>query len=159
MKKTRKNLIGLLVYVDDIAIGSCNQDEIHNSKVYLESQFKLKDLGKLRYFLGLEIARNTTGITVCQRKFSLDLVEKFGLLGTKPTETPISSNHKLSQEDVDSMEDPTTYGQLVGKLIYLTLTRPDLSYAVQVLSQFMAKPRNGYFKAALKVLKYIKGSP
>lgn len=121
--------------MDDIVIESYNQDEIYNLKIYLESQFKLKDLGKLRYFMGLEIARNMAGITLCERKFALDLVEEFGLLGTKPAETPILPNNKLSQKDGNNREDSTVYRQLIGKLIYLTLTRPNLSYAVQVLMQ------------------------
>lgn len=91
------------------------------------------------------MVRNTTRITVCQRMFALDLVEEFGLIGAKPAETPISPNHKSSQEDVDNMEDPTSCGQHVGKLIYLTLTRPDLSYAIIVLSQFMAKLSKCHF--------------
>ncbi|WRX09333.1 Reverse transcriptase [Theobroma cacao] len=127
--------VTLLVYVDDILLGSTSVQALNDVKTYLSSQYKLKDLGNVKYFLGLEVARSNEGIVLCQRKYALNLLEKFGLLGAKPVTTPIDYNHKLKKKvNGDREVDTTKYRQLIGKLLYLTFTRPDISFAVQTLS-------------------------
>jgi len=96
----------------------------------------IKDLGLLKYFLGIEVARNAKGIFLCQRKYVLEIVEECGLLGEKPTKFLMETNHKLSLATITFFQDPTKYRRLVGRLIYLTLTHPELSYSVHILSQF-----------------------
>ncbi|KAG6526851.1 hypothetical protein ZIOFF_016854 [Zingiber officinale] len=150
--------IALLVYVDDIMLGSTSETALEHLVGYLKGEFKLKDLGVPHYFLGLEIARSKKGIILCQRKYTLDLLHEYGLLGAKPFRTPLQSNDHLHHSDSEKI-DPTIYRKLVGKLIYLTFTRPDLCYTVQVLSQYMSQPTIEHFKAALRVLRYLKGSP
>lgn len=123
----------------------------------------MKDLGKLKYFLGLEVARGPEGIFVSQRKYTLDIVAECGLLGCKPSPTPTELNHKLVMaDDTNSytlLSDPHKYWHLVGRLIYLTFTRPDLNYIIHILSQFMQKPLEEHWQAALRVVRYLKGSP
>ncbi|XP_041001609.1 uncharacterized mitochondrial protein AtMg00810-like [Juglans microcarpa x Juglans regia] len=158
---TRNNedgFIALLVYVDDIVIGSSNIKEIDKVKAHLHSQFRIKDLGILKFFLGLEIARSAAGIHLCQRKYCLEILEDAGLLGCKTTSTPIETNHKLSHSALDSLNDPSSYRRLVGRLIYLTITRPDITYAVGILSQFMDRPSEVHMQAAHRILRYVKGS-
>jgi LPS sulfotransferase NodH len=150
--------IALLVYVDDILLASNNIEAVHTLKNSLHAEFKLKDLGNLKYFLGLEVARSTKGISLCQRKYALDILSDSGMLGCKLVITPMEQNLKLCQLDGDYLDDPSTYRRLVGRLLYLTVTRPDLSFAVQKLSQVMAKPTNVHLAAAHRVLKYIKRS-
>ncbi|WRX29369.1 Reverse transcriptase [Theobroma cacao] len=131
MKTHSGDFIALLVYVDDILIASSSIQAENDVKGYLSSEFKLKDLGKVKYFLGLEIARSPEGISICQRKYALYLLEEHGLLGTKPASTPIDYNHKLvKSSDEDKLIDATSYRQLIGKLLYLTFSRPDITYAV-----------------------------
>ncbi|KAL5560658.1 hypothetical protein UlMin_036869 [Ulmus minor] len=113
---------------------STDPQAIVQLKADLSKAFKLKDLGTLKYFLGLEIARAAAGICVSQRKYVLDLLSEFGYLGCKPASTPMEVNARLSIEDDNDLPDVSMYRRLIGKLLYLTLTRPDISYAVGQLS-------------------------
>lgn len=118
----------------------------------------MKDLGVVKYFLGLEVARSPAGFYLCQRKYASDIVAEVGMLGCHPAGSPIDQNHRLSLADGAYLADPQTYRRLVGRLIYLVATRPDLTYSIHVLSQFMNKPREEHWLAALKVVRYLKGT-
>lgn len=153
--------VALLVYVDDIVItGNCAK-EIESCKKFLKSKFSIKDLGKLKYFLGIEVIDTTDGLYLSQRKYCLDLLTEFGLLGCKPSQTPIESCLTLSNGETNDppLDNINEYQRLVGKLIYLTLTRPDISYAVHILSQFMHAPHKSHSKLALRVIRYLKNAP
>ena len=158
-KSENSHFTTILVYVDDIVVAGNSLMEIHNVKALLDKQFKIKDLGNLRYFLGFEIARSTKGIFMNQRKYTLELLEDTGFLAAKPSAIPIDPTLKLTPEDSDLLADPTVYRRLIGRLIYLTNTRSDISYVVQHLSQFVSKPCTSHYQAALKILKFLKSSP
>ncbi|KAG7588381.1 Integrase catalytic core [Arabidopsis suecica] len=151
--------VAVLVYVDDIIIASNDDAEVVQLKEDLQKAFKLRDLGSLQYFLGLEIARNSSGISICQRKYALGLLEETGLLACKPSSIPMEPSLKLvSDGDEPPMADPASYRRLVGKMMYLTITRPDITYAVNKLCQFTSAPKESHMKAAQKVLHYVKGT-
>ncbi|KAJ4795629.1 Retroelement pol polyprotein-like [Rhynchospora pubera] len=151
--------ITVLVYVDDLVVAGNSGDAIHKFKNYLSSSFSMKDLGVLKYFLGIEFARNSTGLVLSQRKYTLDILAEYGLLGSKPAATPLEQNHNMSAVKGDCMADPEKYRRLVGKLIYLTITRPELSYSVHIFAQFMHNPLRAHYEAALRVLRYLKNNP
>ncbi|XP_004293245.1 PREDICTED: uncharacterized mitochondrial protein AtMg00810-like [Fragaria vesca subsp. vesca] len=126
------------------------------TKQFLASHFKLKDMGQLRYFIGIEVARSKQGIVMCQRKYALEVLEDAGFMGAKPPQFPVEQNLVLTQGDGDLLKDASQYRRMVGRLIYLTITRPDLVYDVHILSQFMGKPRQPHLDAAYKVLRSVK---
>ncbi|KAH9753027.1 protein kinase domain-containing protein [Citrus sinensis] len=156
---TDGSVVILIVYVDDIILTGSNVIEMENLKKVLAREFEMKDLGPLRYFLGMEIARSSKGIFVSQRKYTLDLLKETGMLGCKPGDTPIDPYHKLGYAIEGKSVDRESYQRLVGKLIYLSHTRPDIAFAVSVISQFMHSPCKEHLEAVYKVLKYLKKTP
>jgi hypothetical protein len=158
-KKTKTGIVILVVYVDDIVITGSDKEGIQILINHLSLSFLTKYLGKLRYFLGIEVARSKAGISLSQRKYTLDILQDTGYLGSKPVATPMESNLKLMPDEGEFIDDPDTYRRLVGKLIYLTITRPDISYAVSVVSQFMTNPRVPHMNAVIRILKYLKNAP
>lgn len=149
----------MLVYVDDLIIAGNDVDAIDKLKKYLSSCFHMKDLGLLKYFIGIEVARGPEGIFLCQRKYELDIITEIGLLGAKPHLVPVEQNHCLALADGTLMANPERYRRLVGRLIYLTITRSELCYSVHVLAQFMQNPILDHWEAALRVVRNLKGSP
>jgi len=109
----------VLVYVNDLITASNTPSAIKRFKLYLSTCFNMKDLGVLKYFLGIEVARNSTGVFLCQRKYVLDIISEAGLLGAKPAVTPLEQNHRLSLADGELLSNPEKYRRLVGRLIYL----------------------------------------
>jgi len=129
----------LLVYVDDIILAGNDKEEIDRVKEALNKTFKIKDLGNLTYFLGFEVARSKKGIMMNQRKYALELLKDIGLLACKPTVTPMDNLVKLSFTNVHA------YRKFIGRLIYFTNTRPDITFFVQQLSQFLDKPTIAHY--------------
>lgn len=148
----------VLIYVNDLLICGNNKDFLTKFKEHLGKCFHMKDLGKLKYFLGIEVGRGEEGFMLTQRKYTPDLIADVGLLGSKPVATPMEIHHKLAIDLSPFMRDAEKYRRLVGRLIYLSITRPDISYAVHILSQFMQMPREAQWDAALRVVKYLKGT-
>lgn len=158
-KRHGSHLTALLVYVDDLILAGTDSSKINSVKLHLDNQFKIKDLGTLKYFLGLEVARYKRGITIYQQKYALDVLSDAGLLASKPVPTPMARTTKLHVSDSDPFPDAAAYRKLVGRLLYLTNTIPNISFSVQQLRQFMSSPTVAQHTAATRVLRYIKGTP
>lgn len=141
----------VLVYVDDIITVSNNDGSLEDFKTELQSYFKLRDLGDLHYFLGFEIARTSKRISMNQRKYALELLSDLGFLGCKPSTIPMELKLKLAQDERELLPAAAEYRRLIGKLIYMLTTRPDLCYAVTKLCQFSSQPRVPHLQAVHKV--------
>lgn len=142
--------------MDDVIITGPSPNLLADLKTSLDNAFTIKDLGDAKFFLGMEIARGSASTTLNQRKYILEILSTHGLLCCKPTATP---DLVLSQGTEDMLTEPEMYKRLVGHLLYLNLTRPDVSHATQQLSQFVGKPTLIHWHAAVHVLKYLKGCP
>ncbi|XP_016177810.1 uncharacterized protein LOC107620108 [Arachis ipaensis] len=144
---------------DKLRVVGNNGDAINKFKQYLHKCFHMKDLGRLKYFLGVEVAQSSKEIFLCQQKYALDIITEAGSLAAKPAATPCEENHWLAFVVGPVISDPSMYRRLIGRLMYLCFTRPDLTYSVHVLSQFMQNPRTEHWHAALRVVRYLKGHP
>ena len=113
---------------------------ISTLKSFLHQQFEMKDLGNLSYFLGLEVSSDDSGYYLSQAKYATDLISRAGITDTKTTNTPLEYNAHLSATDGTLLSDGTLYRQLVGSLIYLTVSRLDIIHAVHIVSQFVSAP-------------------
>lgn len=151
--------MALLVDVDDIVIIGPNIQAIDSLKTFLHSQFKLKDLSSLKYFLGIEIAHSQSVIVISQRNYALQLLEDSGYLDYKPSSNPMDPKISLSNHDGDLLTDTSHYRRLIGRLIHLTLHCPDITFAIQKLSQILSQPRMPHLKAVHHLLRYLKGCP
>ncbi|XP_019092330.1 PREDICTED: uncharacterized protein LOC109129142 [Camelina sativa] len=153
-----KTVLNILVYVDDFIVSGNDLSTMQRFKNYLSQCFHMKNLGKLKYFLGIEVVRNNEAIFISQRKHALDIIIETGLLGFKLVSTPIELNHKLLRDNSPIIENPEAYRRLVGRLIYLTFTRPEMCYIVHILSQFLKTPRQAHRDTKLGTVHYLKGS-
>ena len=150
--------IFVLVYVDDIIVTGSSHSAIISFIDSLKDQFHIRDLGQLSYFLGVEAQRNNEGLHLRQAKHISDLLDNTKMQGAKPLACPTTSGMKLSLYDATLLPDPTEYRRVVGALQYCTISRPDISYAVNQLCQFMHNPRDTHWMAVKSVLRYLKGT-
>ncbi|RDX76692.1 putative mitochondrial protein, partial [Mucuna pruriens] len=143
----------LLVYIDDMIVTGDDEIEKLTLKEKLATQFETKELGKLKYFLGIEVAYSKQGIFISQRKYVLDILIETGKLGCKSSRVPIKQNHRIGCEESPIIEK-SQYQRLVGKLIYLSHTRSDIAYAVNVVNQFMHDPREMMYSVSIERLTF-----
>ncbi|XP_029127784.1 uncharacterized protein LOC114916044 [Cajanus cajan] len=153
---TNSTFIAILVYVDDIVIASPNLATITSVKDMLHQYFKLKDLGDLKFFLSLELSKSKSRIFMCQRHYTFSILEDCGMLACKPSIVPMEASLKLHAESSVKLSDPGVYRRLIGRLLYLTISRPDISYTIHKLSQFVSDPHSGHMDAAHMLLRYLK---
>ena len=138
-RNSSSGIIMLVVYVDDIAITGNDSKGISSLKSFLQSQFHTKDLRMLRYFLGIEVMRSKHDIFLSQRKYMLDLLFESGKLRVKACSSPMVPGIHLTREG-ETFEDPERYRRIIGRLNYLTVTRPDMAHSIGIVSQYMSSP-------------------
>ncbi|CAM8924230.1 unnamed protein product [Rhodiola kirilowii] len=148
----------LLLYVDDMLITGDDPQHIAFVKERLNTQFLMKDLGPIRHFLGIEFSSTPEGFFLSQEKYIRDLLDRASPSDQRTVDTPMELNVHLRPTDGEPLEDPTRYRHLVGSLVYLGVTRPNISYPVHILSQFVSAPTHLHYSHLLLVLRYLRGS-
>ena len=146
------------MYVDDIIVTENDAAERESLKKRLAQEFEIKEFKKLKYFLGIEVAYLKKDIFISQRKYVLDLLKEIRNLCSKAVSTPIDYNHRIRRTEEGSSVDKERYQKLIGRLIYLSHTRPDIAYSVSVVNQFMHDPKEEYLQAIYRILHYLKAT-
>ncbi|XP_031273591.1 uncharacterized protein LOC116132056 [Pistacia vera] len=159
LKHNKEKITALIVYVDDMIVTGNDPEEKAALQRHLAQEFKMKDLGPLKCFLGIEVSRSKKGIFLSQRKYALDLLDETGMFACSPVSTPMEENLKLSMDSNQIPANKERYQRLVGRLIYLGHTRLGLAYALSVVSQFMHSPKEDHMNAVIRILRYLKSSP
>ena len=153
-RNSQVGIILLVVHVNDIVITRNDMAGISSLKSFLHDQFHTKDIEMLKYFLGVEVTRSKRGIFLSQRKYVMDLLSETGKLEAKPCHSPMAQSLHLTREG-ELFEDPERYKRLVGKLNYLTVTRPDIANSVSVVNQYMSSLTIDYWAAIEQILCYL----
>ena len=159
LKYNEDRITTLIVYVDDMIVTGNDSEEMKTLQKHLAREFEMKDLGELKYFLGIEVSRSKKGIFLSQRKYALDLLNEIGMTACSPASTPMEENLKLCMHSNQVPTNKERYQRLVGRLMYLAHTLPDLAYALSVVSQFMHSPSEEHMNAVIRILCYLKSSP
>jgi hypothetical protein len=146
-----------LLYVDDLFLNG-EEKLIAECKRRLASEFEMKDLGLMHYFLGLQVWQSPERIFLNQGKYTVEILKRFDMLECKPMNTPMEARLKLLHNTSSDLIDATLYRQIIGSLMYLTNTRPDICFAVNTLGQFLVEPRRVHLVAAKHVMRYLKGT-
>ncbi|GAA0166120.1 transmembrane signal receptor [Lithospermum erythrorhizon] len=159
MKKNPKGGIMIVsVYVDDFIFTGDDEEMLSDFKSAMMNEFEMTDLGELHHFLGINVQKSKEGIFISQEKYAAELLEKFNMKNSNPVSTPCVTCLKLSKNGEGKLVDQTLFRSLVRNLMYLTATRPDIMYAVSLISRFMEKPYSSHWEAAKRILRYIKGT-
>ncbi|KAL0375441.1 UNVERIFIED_CONTAM: Retrovirus-related Pol polyprotein from transposon RE1 [Sesamum radiatum] len=143
---------------DDLIYTGNNEKMIHDFKEDMMKTFEMSDLGLMHFFLGIEINQEKEGIFICQKKYTETLLKKFKMESCKTVTTPLVTGEKYKKEDGSEKVDGSIYRSLIGSLLYLTATRPDIMFATSLLSRFMQSPSQVHYGAAKRILRYLQGT-
>jgi len=146
------------LYVDDVIFTGNDESMFVEFKRSMMLEFDMTDLGKMRYFLGIEVVQKSDGIFIGQKKYVLEVLERFGMDKYNPVHNPIVPGEKLEKDKDGAKVDGTYYKQVVGSLMYLTTTCPDIMFVVSLISRYMGNPSQLHLQAKRKVLRYLKGT-
>lgn len=158
LKKEGKEILIVSLYVDDLIYTGTSASLLEKFKSSMMEEFSMSDLGKMRFFLGVEVNQDEDGIFINQQKYAKEVLKRFGMEDCNAVRNPIVPGTKLSKEGAGAEVNPTVFKQLVGSLRYLTVTRPDIIFSVNLVSRFMERPTEQHLLAAKRILRYIQGT-
>ncbi|GKA82123.1 retrovirus-related pol polyprotein from transposon TNT 1-94 [Tanacetum coccineum] len=157
-KKKDSNLIIVQIYVDDIIFGSTCQELCDDFAKIMHDEFEMSMMGELNFFLGLQIKQLEDGIFFNQSKYIKEMLKKFGLEDSKPMKTPMSTETKLTKDEEGESVDNTKYRGMIGSLLYLTASRPDIMFSVCLCARFQEDPKTSHLEAVKRIFRYVKGT-
>ena len=158
-KKHKDDMILVQVYVDDIIFGSTNENLCKKFAKLMQSKYEMSMMGELKFFLGLQVNQRSDGIFICQSKYTKELLKKYNMEDSALARTPSSTAVKLGVSESSIKVDITSYRGMIGSLLYLTASRPDIMYATCLCARFQADPRDLHLVAVKRILRYLKGTP
>ncbi|XP_030449874.2 uncharacterized mitochondrial protein AtMg00810-like [Syzygium oleosum] len=158
VKKLVSDLVVVSLYVDDMLVTGSNSAQITAFKQEMMKMFEMTDLGEMSYFLGMEVRQTQNEVFICQKKYMKEILKRFNVEECKSVSTPTGQKEKLQKKDGSEPADERVYRSLIGCLMYLTTTRPDIMFTVSVLSRFLNCASELHMVAAKRVLRYLKGT-
>ncbi|XP_043714634.1 uncharacterized mitochondrial protein AtMg00810-like [Telopea speciosissima] len=158
IRHTGRHVCYILIYVNDIIITGSDTDMVTSLRQQLSREFSIKDLGKLHFFLGIEVVPHSRGLVLTQSRYISDLLKRTGMVDCKSVKTPMATSVKLSDSGGALMSDPTTYWSVVGALQYVTLTQLDVSFLVNWVCQFMHAPMEDHWQLVKRILHYLSST-
>ena len=158
IKKIEEDILIVSLYVDDLLVTGSNAGFVNKFKAEMEQVFEMTDLGEMSYFLGMEVHQKQNEIFICQQKYAKEILKKFKMEECKSTSTPMNQKEKFCKEDGAEKVDEGLYRSMIGCLMYLTATRPDIMHVVSLLSRYMHCASEIHFQAAKRVIRYVKGT-
>ncbi|GJS19761.1 putative ribonuclease H-like domain-containing protein [Tanacetum coccineum] len=159
IKRDKKDIMLVQVYVDDIIFGSTKKSWCDEFEALMKSRFQMSSMGELTFFLGLQVKQNKEGIFISQDKYVAEILKKFDLVSVKTAITPMETKVALTKDEEAVDVDVHLYRSMIGSLMYLTASRPDIMYAVCVCSRFQVTPKTSHLNAVKRIFKYLKGKP
>ncbi|GJR16658.1 putative ribonuclease H-like domain-containing protein [Tanacetum coccineum] len=159
LRRNKKDIMLVQVYVDDIIFGSTNKSWCEEFEALMQSRFQMSSMGELTFFLGLQVKQNKEGIFISQDKYVAEILKKFDLVNVKAAITPMETKLPLTKDEEAFDVDVHLYRSMIGSLMYLTASRPDIMYAVCVCSRFQVTPKTSHLNAVKRIFKYLKGKP
>ena len=158
LKNVNSDLIVAQIYVDDIIFGSTNETYAYEFSNFMKNEFEMSMMGELTFFLGLQVIQHEKGIFINQGKYARELIKKFGLENAKTENNPCSTSLKLKVDECGETVNATLYRSMIGSLLYLCSSRPDLMYATCACARYQSNPKVSHLKAVKRILKYVKGT-
>ncbi|GKE11511.1 retrovirus-related pol polyprotein from transposon TNT 1-94 [Tanacetum coccineum] len=157
-RKSGKHILLVQIYVDDIIFASTDHNACHIFSKEMSSKFQMSMMGQMSFFLGLQVSQSPRGIFINQAKYALETLKKYGMDLSDPVDTPMVDRLKLDEDLMGIPVDQTRFRGMVGSLMYLTASRPDLVFAVCMCARYQAKPTKKHFEAIKRVFRYLKGT-
>nr|GEV78421.1 uncharacterized mitochondrial protein AtMg00810-like [Tanacetum cinerariifolium] len=157
-RKVGNDLLLVQIYVDDIIFASTNTAMCNEFANSMTTKFKMSMMGHMSFFLGLQFSQSLRGIFINQSKYASKIVKKYGMLSSDSVDTPLVEKSKLDEDLQGNPVDATLYRGMIGSLMYLTSSRPDLTYALYFCAQYQAKPTEKHLNAVKRIFRYLKGS-
>ncbi|CAJ2645382.1 unnamed protein product [Trifolium pratense] len=158
VQKSTSSIILICLYVDDLLVTGSDIAKIEKFKTVMMTEFEMTDLGEISYFLGIEFLKTSKGLMLHQRKYAGEILKRFNMSDCTYAITPMETNLKLEKNESEDAVDPTMFKQIVGSLRYLCNSRPDICFAIGLISRFIEDPRQSHMKAAMRILRYIAGT-
>ena len=159
IKHVGNHVLLVQIYVDDIIFGSTNTRLCDEFKKLMQSKFEMSKMGELQYFLGLQIKQQTNGTFIHQSKYVKELLNKFSLQDCKSCSTPMTPTTQVEPDDQGKQVDQTMYRCMIGSLLYLTASRPDIMFSTCVCARYQSAPRESHLIAVKRIFRYLKGTP
>ncbi|GJU77437.1 putative ribonuclease H-like domain-containing protein [Tanacetum coccineum] len=159
IKKDKNDIMLVQVYVDDIIFGSTKRSWCDEFEALMKSRFQMSSMGELTFFLGLQVKQKEDGIFISQDKYVVEILKKFDFASVKTASTPIETQKSLTKDEEAADVDVHLYRSMIGSLMYLSASRPDIMFEICACSRFQVTPKTSHLNSVKRIFRYLKGKP